>query len=178
MIPLDTPHTHHHLPHHPHPHAVFALSKGLLAYACPPKGTEFAFYCCPGIHFCPYEHFFPGMGGAGRLSISLSSAGASASTRPSVLTKMMDTPGLELSPKGRVVATRDLRRRRDWGGIKRRFCSHAWSRVADEFQCCWLSQAEISTFSKSQRVLPWSLYLSHQFSFHTLGQDPHSMIPV
>jgi len=42
--------------------------------------------------------------------------------------------------------------------------------------CCWLSQTEISTFSKSQRVLPWSLYLSHQFSFHTLGQDYNALI--
>jgi len=65
------------------------------------------------------------MGSTGRLSVLLSSVCASASTRPSVLTKMMDTPGLELSPKGRVVATWNLQHRRDWGGIKRRFCSHA-----------------------------------------------------
>ena len=42
--------------------------------------------------------------------------------------------------------------------------------------CSWLSRAEITTFSKSQRVLPRSLYLSHQFSFHTLGEDYHALI--
>jgi hypothetical protein len=63
---------------------------------------------------------FPGMGGAGRLSVSPSSAGGSASSRPSALTKMMDTPELELSAKARVVATWNLQRRRDWGEIKRR----------------------------------------------------------
>ena len=62
----------------------------------------------------------PGMGGAGRLSVSPSSAGASASSRSSALTKMMDTPELELSAKERVVATWNLQRRRDWGEIKRR----------------------------------------------------------
>ena len=43
--------------------------------------------------------------------------------------------------------------------------------------CSWLSQAEISTSSKSQRLLPRSLYLSHQIFFHTLGKDYHGLIP-
>jgi len=30
--------------------------------------------------------------------------------------------------------------------------------------CRWLSQAEITAFSKSQHVLPWSLYLCHDTS--------------
>lgn len=40
----------------------------------------------------------------------------------------------------------------------------------------WLAQAELSTSSKSPRVLPRSIYLSHQFSFHTLGEDYHALI--
>lgn len=40
----------------------------------------------------------------------------------------------------------------------------------------WLSQGEITTCSSSTRILPRSLYLSHQFSFHTLGEDYHALI--
>jgi hypothetical protein len=40
----------------------------------------------------------------------------------------------------------------------------------------WLAQAELSTFSTSSRVLPPSVYLSHQFSFHALGEDYHALI--
>ena len=40
----------------------------------------------------------------------------------------------------------------------------------------WLSQAELSSFSRSAKLLPRSIYLSHQFSFHTLGEDYHALI--
>ncbi|KAG5653843.1 hypothetical protein H0H81_010116 [Sphagnurus paluster] len=40
----------------------------------------------------------------------------------------------------------------------------------------WLAQAELSTHSKSPKILPRSIYLSHQFSFHTLGEDYHALI--
>jgi hypothetical protein len=39
-----------------------------------------------------------------------------------------------------------------------------------------LAHAELSTCSTSSRVLPRSIYLSHQFSFHTLGEDYHALI--
>jgi hypothetical protein len=39
-----------------------------------------------------------------------------------------------------------------------------------------LAQAELSTCSKSASVLPRSIYLTHQFSFHTLGEDYHALI--
>jgi len=39
-----------------------------------------------------------------------------------------------------------------------------------------LAQAELSTCSKLSSVLPRSIYLSHQFSFHTLGEDYHALI--
>ena len=40
----------------------------------------------------------------------------------------------------------------------------------------WLAEGELSTCSNSPRVLPRSLYLSHQFSFHTLGEDYHALL--
>ena len=40
----------------------------------------------------------------------------------------------------------------------------------------WLAEGELSTCSNSSRVLPRSLYLSHQFSFHTLGEDYHALL--
>ena len=40
----------------------------------------------------------------------------------------------------------------------------------------WLAEAELSTCSNSQHILPRSIYLSHQFSFHTLGEDYHALI--
>lgn len=40
----------------------------------------------------------------------------------------------------------------------------------------WLSEGEISTCSNSTKILPRPLYLSHQFSFHTLGEDYHALI--
>lgn len=39
-----------------------------------------------------------------------------------------------------------------------------------------LSQAEISTASKSNRILPRSIYLSHQFFFYAFGEDYHALI--
>ena len=39
-----------------------------------------------------------------------------------------------------------------------------------------LAHAELSTFSRSHRVLPRAIYLSHQFSFHALGEDYHALI--
>jgi len=40
----------------------------------------------------------------------------------------------------------------------------------------WLSFAELRTSSQSPLVLPQSLYLSHQFSFHALGHDYHGRL--
>lgn len=39
-----------------------------------------------------------------------------------------------------------------------------------------LAQAELSTFSKSRTALTRPIYLSHQFSFQTLGEDYHALI--
>jgi hypothetical protein len=40
----------------------------------------------------------------------------------------------------------------------------------------WLAQAELSSFARSAKLLPRSIYLSHQFLFHTLGEDYHALI--
>jgi hypothetical protein len=40
----------------------------------------------------------------------------------------------------------------------------------------WIAQAELSTFSRAPRLLPRSIYLSHQFTFYTLGEDYHALI--
>lgn len=39
-----------------------------------------------------------------------------------------------------------------------------------------LAQAELSSFPHSTEILRRSIYLSHQFSFHTLGEDYHALI--
>ncbi len=48
--------------------------------------------------------------------------------------------------------------------------------VDDFFWYSWLAEGEITTFSNSTRVLPRTLYLSHQISFHTLVEDYHALI--
>lgn len=40
----------------------------------------------------------------------------------------------------------------------------------------WLAQAEQSTHSLSTKIIPRPIYLSHQFTFQTLGEDYHALI--
>lgn len=47
---------------------------------------------------------------------------------------------------------------------------------ADCFCCSWVSQAELSTHSRSTRIVPRSIYLAHQFSFYFLGEDYHGLL--
>ena len=42
--------------------------------------------------------------------------------------------------------------------------------------CSWLSFAELRTSSQSPQVLPRSVYLFHQFSFHALRDDYHGRL--
>jgi hypothetical protein len=39
----------------------------------------------------------------------------------------------------------------------------------------WLSFVEFSTSSKGTRIVPRSIYLSHQFSFHAFREDHHAI---
>jgi hypothetical protein len=47
-------------------------------------------------------------------------------------------------------------------------CAHFWPDIY--FPCSLLAHAELSTSSRSNRILPQSICLSHQFSFHALGR--------
>ncbi|KAK0213164.1 hypothetical protein DFS33DRAFT_1248197 [Desarmillaria ectypa] len=86
-----------------------------------------------------------------------------------------------IANKEAVVATWDLKRRKDWPEVKKTFEDEGLTtRVQSEYPmltaCSFLSQAELSTNSKSRQILPRSIYLSHQFTFHTLGEDYHALI--
>ncbi|KAK7039125.1 hypothetical protein VNI00_010310 [Paramarasmius palmivorus] len=101
-----------------------------------------------------------------------------------------DSGPTDLNGKDSTVATWNLRRRKDWGEIKkpleearRNSYDHlaaeggvAKGKTKSNGQADWLAQAELSTFHKSPRVLPRSIYLTHQFSFHALGEDYHALI--
>ncbi|KAF8166691.1 hypothetical protein BJ912DRAFT_889225 [Pholiota molesta] len=123
----------------------------------------------------------PGMGGAGRLSSSPSTrgtAGALSSGRSTSSAKVEEPP-MELVGKETVEATWDLKRGRDWVEIKTPVLPSTIRMDALRKNITggdWLSEGEISTCSNSTTILPRSLYLSHQFSFHTLGEDYHALI--
>ncbi|KAJ7066843.1 hypothetical protein B0H15DRAFT_872223 [Mycena belliarum] len=87
--------------------------------------------------------------------------------------------GTDLGGREAVVATWSLRRRRGWAEIRKaKFADTAVEKGLEipSVKQDWLSQAELSTFSSAPRVLPRCIYLSHQFSFHTLGEDYHALI--
>ena len=79
-----------------------------------------------------------------------------------------------------VVGTWSLARGRDWPEVRQSLRSGAGrvgaGRAGRIAKADWLSRAELSTFSPSPRVLPRLIYLSHQFSFHALGEDYHALI--
>ena len=134
----------------------------------------------------------PGAGLPARLS------GASppkTAGQPSGLSRMMDTH-TELVAKDSVVASWSLKRSMDWREIRAiltppspafrspklkyvfiLFFHYGCFRSSDApFARSSLSHAELSTSSRSHRILPRSIYLSHQFSFHALGEDYHALI--
>ncbi|KAF5309146.1 hypothetical protein D9619_012845 [Psilocybe cf. subviscida] len=113
----------------------------------------------------------PGMGGAGRLSSSPSNRTAFAGGPAE--------PQLELVARENVQATWTLRRGRAGPEVKISVEAHQASyheRRSNAFGGDWLAQGEITTCSLSTRILPRTLYLSHQFSFHSLGEDYHALI--
>ncbi|KAI0637468.1 hypothetical protein C8Q77DRAFT_1048447 [Trametes polyzona] len=125
---------------------------------------------------------------AGGMSISLPgmstlsrSMGASTSVSPprapSGLTQMMERAG-ELVGRESVVGTWALARGRDWPEVKQsvRSARVGGDRAGRVVRSDWLARAELSTFSTSPRILPRLIYLSHQFSFHLLGEDYHALI--
>ncbi|KAF7331630.1 Glycosyltransferase family 1 protein [Mycena kentingensis (nom. inval.)] len=84
----------------------------------------------------------------------------------------------DLVGKESVTSTWNLRRRKGWAEIMR--ADVGGKSVVEQsvqgVQEDWLAQAELSTFSNVPRVLPRPIYLSHQFTFYTLGEDYHALI--
>jgi hypothetical protein len=127
----------------------------------------------------------PSSSGVGRLNTS-SNAALSGATR-----SQTETPS-ELVAKETLVATFSLRRGGHWKEVmnivQMRPRQGAVYLAKPEYgfylilQMCidciysWLAQAELSTFSASPRVLPRSIYLSRQFSFHALEGDYHALV--
>ncbi|KAI0684773.1 hypothetical protein C8T65DRAFT_701928 [Cerioporus squamosus] len=124
----------------------------------------------------------PGMSTlASRMSTSASPpAGTSPRTGGSGLTQMMER-GTEVVGRENVVGTWSLARGRDWPEVRQSLRSASGGRLGVGragriAKADWLSRAELSTFSPSPRILPRLIYLSHQFSFHALGEDYHALI--
>ncbi|KAI0915567.1 hypothetical protein AcV5_003752 [Taiwanofungus camphoratus] len=96
--------------------------------------------------------------------------------KASALTQMMEKPS-GLIVRETKVGTWNLRRGRDWTEVRQVLApSRKVRRPLRAAKADWLSCAELSTCSASPQVLPRSIYLSHQFSFHSLGEDYHALI--
>ncbi|KAI5115940.1 hypothetical protein M0805_004937 [Coniferiporia weirii] len=83
----------------------------------------------------------------------------------------------ELVAKDSTIATWNLVRDSKWSDVKEPLAIEQEPlerRTVSKSE--WLSQAELSTCSRSASVLPGSIYLSHQFSFFALGEDYHALI--
>jgi hypothetical protein len=113
-------------------------------------------------------------------SISLPSTGTlarmtnSSPTKPSGLTQMMDRPA-ELVAREAVVATWKLKRGQGWKEVKHKLVKKAGSQNNTKGSN-WNAQAELSTFNRSERIVPRTVYLVHQFSFRAFGEDYHALI--
>ncbi|KDQ51941.1 hypothetical protein JAAARDRAFT_40559 [Jaapia argillacea MUCL 33604] len=117
---------------------------------------------------------FPGVSSIGRLSTPPSDRTSTLTV--SGLSKMMEKP-LDLVGRDSVVATWSLRRGRGWPDVRTVIKSReAFIAPVRPRKFDWLSQAELSTHSRSPRILPRSIYLSHQLSFHSLAEDYHALI--
>lgn len=129
----------------------------------------------------------PGIGGTsislpsrpsfGRVSAPLPAPTTSSRNKYSVVAQAQDKP-TEMVGHESEVATWNLRRGRDWPVMKAsvRVEGHVSETFGPASAPNWLSFAELRTSSQSPLVLPQSLYLSHQFSFHTLGDDYHGRL--
>ncbi|KDQ09028.1 hypothetical protein BOTBODRAFT_58941 [Botryobasidium botryosum FD-172 SS1] len=76
-----------------------------------------------------------------------------------------------------LVAIWDIGRERDWPEVKEVLESDIT--VSDRKslnKADWIAQAELSTSSRSNKMLPGPLYLSHQFSFYSFRKDWHALV--
>ncbi|KAF8626772.1 hypothetical protein AX14_011424, partial [Amanita brunnescens Koide BX004] len=137
----------------------------------------------------------PGLGGAGKLSslsslssspssvaYSVSAASSHASSSRQQANNLDLNATHELVGRESVVATWNLQRTRDWEEIRQPIVvgrprkKGVMNNNNNNNKSNYLAHAELSTFSRSPRILPRSVYLSHQFSFYTLGEDYHALI--
>ncbi|KAH9167567.1 hypothetical protein EDB89DRAFT_2074692 [Lactarius sanguifluus] len=128
----------------------------------------------------------PGIGGTsislpsrpsfGRVSAPLPAPATTSRNKPTVA-QAQDKP-TEMVGYESEVATWNLRRGRDWPMVRApvRVEGHVSETFSSASAPNWLSFAELRTSSQSPLVLPQSLYLSHQFSFHALGDDYHGRL--
>ncbi|KAF5344506.1 hypothetical protein D9756_011356 [Leucocoprinus leucothites] len=132
----------------------------------------------------------PGTVGSPMTRISASPGSVSRTSSTSTSTAAGDVRGasgahaqevvMELVGRGDVMATWNLQRKRDWKEIRKAISERGEKkgigRFKQSFGADWLAQAELSTCSRSPRILPRSLYLSHQFTFWTFGEDYHALL--
>ncbi|KAF9224657.1 hypothetical protein BS17DRAFT_86268 [Gyrodon lividus] len=116
----------------------------------------------------------PGVGAAGRLSVSPPSQATNDSRKSSGLTQQLLEAATELVGRESIVATWQMKRRQDWGEVK-----HVLGEIGDSVRSTVsnsLAHAELSTCSRAPEIVPRSIYLSHQFLFYSLGEDYHALI--
>ncbi|KAF8597731.1 hypothetical protein BDV93DRAFT_513047 [Ceratobasidium sp. AG-I] len=70
-----------------------------------------------------------------------------------------------------------VKREREWGEVRSTLekvgsSKQRWKSTRSE----WLAQAEISTSTRSLKLLSGPIYLSHQFTFHNLREDWHALL--
>lgn len=113
----------------------------------------------------------PGPSSLARLGMSPSS-----NVAKSGLSQMMEGSS-HLAARESRVGSWNLRRAVDWREIRQVVFQKPGAYRRDRPQRAdWLSCAELSTHSSSPQTLPRSIYLSHQFAFHALGEDYHALV--
>ncbi|KIK57237.1 hypothetical protein GYMLUDRAFT_247197 [Collybiopsis luxurians FD-317 M1] len=130
-----------------------------------------------GASFAPVNasRSLPGTGASGRLNASSSPTTSTMQRTAAGNPQASDGLG-EMNGRDTTVASWNLRRGKDWSEKKGVLEGIPVRDDPASGQTNWLAQAELSTYSKSTRVLPRSIYLSHQFSFRALGEDYHALI--
>ncbi|KAF5335569.1 hypothetical protein D9611_012185 [Ephemerocybe angulata] len=125
----------------------------------------------------------PGMGAAGPLSVSssVSSSSVHAYMRGRERGAQLREDVYELVGRVGAVSNWDLRKGRGWPEVRKGLL--ASSPLSERRRGLsvggsdeWLAQAELSTFHNPRTGRSRSIYLTHQVSFHTLGEDYHALV--
>jgi len=111
----------------------------------------------------------------GRTGASPSNRSDPLSPKSSGLAQLMER-STELVAKDHIVATWGLRRSREWPEVRHIVKASGSRPTSVTRRKDWLAHAELSTCSRSKRLVPRAVYLSHQFTFYGLGEDYHALI--